>query len=114
MLAPWFCEPFIVRKRIGSTTYCLALPDGVEIHPNFHVSHLKELLGSDDNTVTIETLITSKELSSTPHVPKINLDAKTKHLHSKIILEIKIKWIDKSIKDTTWERENTLRTNCHR
>ena len=36
---------------------------------------------------------------------------KQKNLHSKIIQELKIKWVDKTIKDATWERENTLRTN---
>ena len=39
------------------------------------------------------------------------LDVKTKKLRSKIIGEFKSKWMDKSIKDATWERENTLRTN---
>ena len=81
------------------------------IHPVFHVSRLKELLGSGDNTVITETLVTSKELSSKPHVPERILDVKTKKLCSKIIREFKIKWMDKSIKDATWEHKNTLRTN---
>ena len=36
---------------------------------------------------------------------------KTKNLRSKIIREFKIKWMDKSIQDATWEREKTLTTN---
>ena len=63
----------------------LTLLEGVEIHPVFHVSRLKELLGSGDNTVTTETLVTSKDLPSKPHVPKRILDVKTKHLCSKLI-----------------------------
>ena len=109
--APQFCGPFTFLKRIGSSTYRLALPDGVEIHPVFHVSRLKQLLGSGDNTVTTETLVTSEELSTKPHAPERILDVKTKHLRTKVIREFKIKWMDKSIKDATWERENTLRTN---
>ena len=85
---------FTVLKRIGSSAYRLALPDGVEIHPVFQVSHLKVLLGSSDNTVATETLVTSEELSSKPHVPKRILDVKTKNLHTKVIQEFKIKWID--------------------
>ena len=96
---------------IGSLAYRLALPDGVGIHPVFHVSRLKELLGSGDNTVTTETLVTSEELSSKPHVLERILDVKTKNLRTKIIREFKIKWMDKSIKDVTWEHENTLTTN---
>ena len=86
-------------------------PIGVEIHPVFHVSRLKELLGSGDNTVTTETLVTSEELSTRPHVPERILDVKTKNLRTKVIREFKIKWMDKSIKDATWERENTLTKN---
>ena len=40
-LAPRFCGPFTILKRIGSLAYRLTLPDGVEIHPIFHVSRLK-------------------------------------------------------------------------
>ena len=69
-LAPRFCGPFTVLKRMGSSAYRLALPDGVEIHPVFHVRRQKELLGSGDNTVTTETLVTFEELSTKPHVPE--------------------------------------------
>ena len=65
-------------SRHDVMTICLI--DGVEIHPVFHVSRLKELLGSGNNTVTTENLLTSKELSSKPHVRGKNLDAKTKKL----------------------------------
>ena len=84
-LAPRFCGPFTVFKRIGSSAYHLTLPDGVEIHPVFHVSCLKELLGSGDNTVTTETLVTSKHLSSKPHVPERILNVKAKKLRIKVI-----------------------------
>ena len=110
-LAPRFCGPFTNLKRIGSSAYRLALPDGVGIHLVFHVSRLKELLGSGDNTVTTETLVSSEDLSSKPHVPERILDVKTKKLRTKEIREFKIKWMDKPIKDATWEHKNTLRTN---
>ena len=110
-LAPWFCGPFTILKCIGSSAYRLALPDGVGIYLVFHVSRLKELLGSSDNTVTAETLVTSEGLSSKPHLPERILDVKTKMLRIKEIKEFKIKWMDKSIKDATWERKNTLTTN---
>ena len=74
-------------------------------------SRLEELLGSGDNTVTTENLVTSEELSSKPHLPERILDVKTKKLRTKEIREFKIKWMDKSIKDATWEHEKTLTTN---
>ena len=58
-LAPLFCAPFTVLKCIGSSAYRLALLDGVEIHLVFHVSRLKELLGSGDNMIGIDSLVRS-------------------------------------------------------
>ena len=43
------------------------------------VSRLKELLGSSDKTITIESLVTSKNLSYKPYVPERILDVKTKN-----------------------------------
>jgi hypothetical protein len=60
-LAPRYCGPFIVLKRIGSSVYYLDLPTGVDVHPMFHVSRLKELLGSDDNMVTIKDLVVHED-----------------------------------------------------
>ena len=77
-LAPRFCGPFTVLKRIGSSSYRLDLPNGVEIHPAFLGSHLKELLGFGDNTIITKTLVTSEELGSKPYVPNRLLGVKTK------------------------------------
>ena len=55
-LAPHFCEPFIVLKRIGSSPYHLDLPPDIKVYLIFHVSLLKELLGSGDNSVSLVTL----------------------------------------------------------
>ena len=62
---------------------------------NIMISHLEELLGSSNNTITTETLVTSEELSSKPHVPERILNVKTKNLLTKEIREFKIKWMDK-------------------
>jgi hypothetical protein len=110
-LAPRYCGPFIVLKRIGSSAYCLDLPAGVDVHPVFHVSRLKELLGSDDNMVTIKDLVVHEDLASKPHSPEKILDSRIKNLRSKQIREFKIKWMDQSICDATWERETVLKTN---
>ena len=108
-LAPRYCGPFEIIKRVGSSAYQLALPPNVGIHPVFHVSRLKEFLGSNDNTVTLHDLVTFEDLSYKPHVPERILNSRTKALRSKSIRQFKIKWMDKTIDDATWEREDTLK-----
>ena len=72
-----------------SCSYCLAYHDRVRIHLVFRVSCLKEILSSDDNIATMETLVTSEDLVSKPHVLERIPDVKTKHLGSKTISESK-------------------------
>ena len=48
---------------------------------------LKELLGYDDNLVSIKTIDTFENLSSKPHKPERILDSKTKRLRCKYIRE---------------------------
>ncbi len=69
-LAPWYCGPFEILKRVGSSAHHLALPHGVGIHSVFHLSRLKEFLRSDDNTVTFHDLVTFKDFSYKLHVPE--------------------------------------------
>ena len=90
-LAPRFCGPFRVLKHIGSSAYHLNLPTHIKIHPVFHASHLKELLGSEDNPVSTKTLVNFEHLASKPHMPDKILDSRIKTLRSKQIGEFKIK-----------------------
>ena len=69
----------MVLKHIGSSTYCLDLQVGIKFHLVFHISHLKELLGFDDNLAYIKTLVTFGELSFKPYLPKRILDVKRKN-----------------------------------
>ena len=45
-LSPRFYGPFHILQRIGQVAYKLELPLDTRIHPVFHVSLLKEKLGS--------------------------------------------------------------------
>mgnify|MGYP006925751746 CR=1 FL=1 len=106
---------------MGSTSYIptwhhvydshhLDLPHGFDGHPIFHVSHLKEFIGSNDNIVIVKSSVTHLDLSSKPHLPNKNLDSRTKHLRSKWIREFKISWLDQTRSDATWEEEHVLKS----
>ena len=41
-LSPRYCGPFTILKHIGKVAYKLALLEGSQVHPIFHVSHLRK------------------------------------------------------------------------
>ena len=61
-LAPRYYGPFTILRHIGSSSRKFALPQGIKVHPMFHVNSLTELLGSHGNTV-IEESVTLDDLS---------------------------------------------------
>jgi hypothetical protein len=51
-LAPKFYGPYTILKHVGLVTYQLALPSHSKIHPTFHVSFLKNMIGTKFQTQT--------------------------------------------------------------
>jgi hypothetical protein len=45
-LAPKFYGPYTILKRVGQVSYQLALPSHSKLHPVFHVSCLKKVIGT--------------------------------------------------------------------
>ena len=45
-LAPKFYGPYTFLKRVGQVAYQLALPSQLKLHPIFHVSCLKKVIGT--------------------------------------------------------------------
>jgi hypothetical protein len=45
-LAPNFYGPYTILKMVGPVAYQLAFPNNSKIHPIFHVSFLKKVIGN--------------------------------------------------------------------
>jgi hypothetical protein len=51
-LAPKFYGPYTILKHVGQVAYQLALPIHSKLHPIFHVSFLKKVIGTKCQTQT--------------------------------------------------------------
>jgi hypothetical protein len=45
-LVPKIYGPYTVLKRVGQVSYQLAFPNHSKLHPFFHVSYLKKVIGT--------------------------------------------------------------------
>jgi hypothetical protein len=78
-LAPNFYGPYTIIKCIGHMAYKLALPSHSKIHPVFHVSYLKKVIGSKCHIQT--SLLELDEEGSIWLQPQAILDQCEYHLH---------------------------------
>jgi Chromo (CHRromatin Organisation MOdifier) domain len=100
-LSSKYYGPFEVVKKIGKVAYKLNLPAGSQIHPVFHISQLKEKVGS-------KTIIT-------PDLPLVGqhgqlkvesiavLDRRLVQKGNEPCTQILIRWSNLPDSDATWE-----------
>lgn len=60
-LAAKFYGPLRVLERVGEVAYKLELPSDSKIHPEFHVSQLKPVLGNGHEVKTLPVLLEESE-----------------------------------------------------
>eukprot|EP00253_Pinus_taeda_P023695 PITA_23695 len=105
-LSPKFYGPYQVLQHIREVAYMLALPPTTKIHPVFHVSCLKKVIG---NHCRIQTNL--PELDEEVSIwlqPEQVLDKHKRHLRDRMIKEVIVKWKDTSPEDATWEPATVL------
>eukprot|EP00253_Pinus_taeda_P018899 PITA_18899 len=94
------------QQRIGEVAYKLALPPTAKIHPFFHVSCLKKVIG---NNCRIQTSLPElDEEGSIWLQPEQVLDTRERPLRGRVIREVLVKWKDTYPKDATWEPATNL------
>jgi hypothetical protein len=99
--------PFRVLMKIGTLAYKLLLPDGVSIHPVFHVSQLKKHLGShavpeqglplvgDDGKIRTEPL----QVLETRSLPRNKI----------LVTQWLVEWQNLPVTDASWEDANFIK-----
>ena len=100
-LAPRYYGPFPVIQRIGPTAYKLHLPVGSKVHPVFHVSQLKKVIGSAPVNPTLPSHI-SADLEFIGE-PEELLDVRQIRQGQQVTTEVLIKWQGLPSFEATWE-----------
>jgi hypothetical protein len=105
-LAPKFHGPYTVLKRVGQVAYQLALPSQSKLHPIFHVSCLKKVIGTRCQIQT--NLPELAEEGSIWLQPEAVLDQHERRLRQRTIKEVLVQWKDMTPADSTWEPTTIL------
>jgi hypothetical protein len=105
-LAPKFYGPYIILKHVGKVSYQLALTSHSKLHPVFHVSYLKKVIGTKCQTQT--NLPKLDEEGSIWLQPQAVLDQRERRLRQRTIKEVLVQWKDTTPADATWEPATIL------
>jgi hypothetical protein len=110
-LAPKFYGPYIVLKRVGQVAYQLALPNHSKLHPVFHVSCLKKVIGTKYQIQNnLPELVKEGSIWLQPQAV---LDQRELRLCQRTIKEVLIQWKDTTPADATWEPATILQQFPH-
>ena len=105
-LSPKYYGPYKVLQKIGTMAYKLELPAASRLHPVFHVSCLKKVIG---DKLPVQTIL--PELDEEGKIilePEAVIETRTRQLRNRSISEYLIKWKNLSAEDSTWEDENFI------
>ena len=103
-LAPKYYGPYKVLKKIGSMDNKLEFPATSRVHPIFHVSYLKKVIG---DKIPIQTILPKlNEEGKVILEPEKISETRTKQLRNRVITEYLVKWKNLRVEDSTWEDES--------
>jgi hypothetical protein len=109
--APKYYGPYKVLQRIRSMAYKLELPPSSHVHPIFHVSCLKKVIG--DN-ILVQTILPNinEEREIILELETI-LEIRVKKMINLPIIEYLVKWKNLPIEKVTWEDEFFMQKHLH-
>jgi transposase InsO family protein len=100
-LSPKYYGPYKVLQKIGTMAYKLELAASSRVHPVFHVSCLKKVIG---DKILVQTIL--PELDEEGKIilePEAITDTRIRQLRNRSISEYLIKWRKLPTEDSTWE-----------
>ena len=111
-LSKRFYGPFQILERIRPVAYRLQLPEGMHIHPVFHISSLKQFKGPPDNVEAIE--LPDNFDGYQPLIsPMAILNPRRKDSTSNAPWEVLVQWSGLSPDETSWEDWSQLCQEFH-
>jgi len=105
-LAPRYYGPYRIVEKLGTVTYKLQLPPSSRIHPVFHISQLKQAMGSQEANMELP-----KELEATDEeviLPEKVLARRDWVKGAHIEKQVLVQWKGGTAEDATWENETHL------
>ena len=105
-LSPNYYDPYKVFQNIGTMAYKLEFPASSRVHPVFHVSCLKKVIGDKFPVQTIYP-----ELDKEGKIilnPEAITNTRIHQLRNRSISEYLIKWRKLPTEDSTWEDESFI------
>jgi hypothetical protein len=102
-LSPKYYGPYKVLQKIGTMAYKLELPASSRVHPVFHVSCLKKVIG---DKIPVQTILPELDEEGKMILePEAITDTRIRQLRNRSISEYLIKWRKLPAEDSTWEDE---------
>lgn len=96
-----FYGPYKLLEQIGRVAYRLDLPDTTRIHPVFHVSQLRKVVGSCNSSQDLPNQLTDELVLQA--IPKDILDIRPLINGDAGQVEVLVKWKDMSEFEASWE-----------
>ncbi|XP_073133785.1 uncharacterized protein [Henckelia pumila] len=104
-LAPRFVGPFEILDRVGTLAYRVALPPNLAgLHNVFHVSMLRKYISNHSHVHNLEPLQLSPHMTYEERPDRI-MERQERRLRNKTIPMVKVKWLNHSDEEATWETE---------
>ena len=111
-LSPRYIRPFEVLERVYIVAYRLALPPSLSgVYAVFHVSMLRKYTQDLTHIVDWGELVVDVDGTFEEGLVCI-MDSRDHVLQGKTVRLVKVLWQHRGVEEATWEREDTMCTNC--